>query len=484
MASVHLGRLLGHAGFARTVAIKRLHPQYAEDPEFVAMLLDEARLVARIRHPNVVPTLDVAATDGELFLVMEYVQGESLSALVRASAARGEPIDPGIATTLLAGVLHGLHSAHEARGEQNEPLGIVHRDVSPQNVLVGADGVARVLDFGIAKAANRVQTTKEGQLKGKVAYMAPEQLDGVTSPATDVYAASAVLWETLTSRRLFSGESDPAVLKLVLEGRIDPPSRHAPGVPKALDALVLRGLSAWPEDRFPSAEAMALALENVLPPVPASRIGAWVALTAKDALTLRSQRLALIEGESQKYLRDMPGPQPEVPTQPMPAGLGQPPEEVRTQLTTGVSKREIAVGEVPRRRGKQLAVAVAAAAVALGVLALVGRSVHRSVSDSASSRSSRSNTVAPQAPPLLTAAVPVLPESPPPVEPPAAPARAVTPAPAAAESSSKPIDRATQHGVRAAPTPARKPAPAAAQPCVPPYYFDAEGNRVFKKECL
>jgi eukaryotic-like serine/threonine-protein kinase len=152
MASVHLGRLLGHAGFARTVAIKRLHPQYAEDPEFVAMLLDEARLVARIRHPNVVPTLDVAATDGELFLVMEYVQGESLSALIRTCAARGEPIDPAIATTILVGV---------------------HRDVSPQNVLVGVDGVARVLDFGIAKAAGRVQTTKEGQLKGKVAYMRP-----------------------------------------------------------------------------------------------------------------------------------------------------------------------------------------------------------------------------------------------------------------------------------------------------------------------
>ena len=141
MATVHFGRLLGPVGFSRTVAIKRLHPQFAKDPEFVSMFLDEARLAARIRHPNVVPTLDVVATQGELFLVMDYVQGESLSKLIRIAREQGGCIPGRITAGILVGALHGLHAAHEAKNERGEPLGIVHRDISPQNVLVGSDGV-------------------------------------------------------------------------------------------------------------------------------------------------------------------------------------------------------------------------------------------------------------------------------------------------------------------------------------------------------
>src|SRR6516225_8996456 len=161
MATVHLGRLIGEVGFSRTVAIKRLHPQYAADPEFVSMFLDEARLAARIRHPNVVPTLDVVATKGELFLVMDYVPGESLARLSRVCREQRRPIPHRITSAVMAGALHGLHAAHEAKSERGAPLGIVHRDVSPQNVLVGADGVPRVLDFGVAKAAGRMQETRE-----------------------------------------------------------------------------------------------------------------------------------------------------------------------------------------------------------------------------------------------------------------------------------------------------------------------------------
>src|SRR5271154_2384991 len=190
MATVHFGRLSGPAGFSRTVAIKRLHPNLAKDPEFVAMFLDEARLAARIRHPNVIPTLDVVATEGEIFLVMDYVQGESLSRLIRAAVARGERIPPDMVAALMVGVLHGLHAAHEAKSDHGEPLGIVHRDVSPHNILVGTDGAARVLDFGVAKAIGRSQNTREGQIKGKLAYMAPEQVRGSVSRRTDVYAAS------------------------------------------------------------------------------------------------------------------------------------------------------------------------------------------------------------------------------------------------------------------------------------------------------
>ncbi|HEX4514731.1 MAG TPA: serine/threonine-protein kinase, partial [Polyangiaceae bacterium] len=204
MASVHFGRMIGPAGFARTVAIKRLHPHLAHDAEFATMFLDEARLAARIQHPNVVQTLDVVSHDNELLLVMEYVRGETLSRLLTAARKRKVAIPQRIVSAILIGVLHGLHAAHDAKSEQGMPLEIVHRDVSPQNVLVGADGVVRVVDFGVAKAASRAHSTRDGQIKGKLQYMAPEQLkrEGVDRRA-DVYAVGVMLWECLAARKLF-----------------------------------------------------------------------------------------------------------------------------------------------------------------------------------------------------------------------------------------------------------------------------------------
>ena len=212
MATVYLGRLSAERGFSRTVAIKRLHPQFASDREFVAGFMDEARLAGRIRHPNVVGVIDVVSTGDEVLLVMEYIHGESLSRVLRKLHERGELVPPPIAAAIVCNLLDGLHAAHEARDESGAPLGIVHRDVSPQNVLLGTDGVAHVLDFGIAKAKGRQQEqTREGQLKGKLAYMAPEQLDQQTSRLTDVYAASVVFWETLTCTRLMHGETEAQI---------------------------------------------------------------------------------------------------------------------------------------------------------------------------------------------------------------------------------------------------------------------------------
>src|SRR5258708_2848873 len=204
MASVHFGRFAGPGGFARTVAVKRMHPHLAKDPDFALMFVDEARTAARIRHPNVVATLDVLTASGELLIVMEYVHGESLGALMRLAAARKSRIPPPVACALVTDVLLGLHAAHEATDDHGQPLGIVHRDVSPENVLVGADGTARVLDFGVAKAVGRLQVTREGQIKGKIPYMSPEQVRGhALGRATDIFSASAVLWEMLAGRRLF-----------------------------------------------------------------------------------------------------------------------------------------------------------------------------------------------------------------------------------------------------------------------------------------
>src|SRR5262245_49932653 len=223
MATVYFGRLLGEAGFSRTVAIKCLHAQFAKDPDFTSMFLNEARLAARVRHPNVVPTLDVVSTDDELFLVMEFVQGESLSRLIRTMRGRNARIPPRIACAIVANALHGLHAAHEATTEQGEPLRIVHRDVSRQNILVGIDGVARVLDFGIAKATVNASNTRAGQLKGKIAYMAPEQIRGDVDCRTDIYAASIVLWEALTGMRLFGGEHEANIHYRILNEDAPPP---------------------------------------------------------------------------------------------------------------------------------------------------------------------------------------------------------------------------------------------------------------------
>ncbi|HSO35529.1 MAG TPA: serine/threonine-protein kinase [Labilithrix sp.] len=299
MATVHLARLLGPVGFSRTVAIKRLHPHLAKDPDFVAMFLEEARLAARVRHPNVVATLDVVSDDGELFLVMEYVAGESLSRLVRKAREAGERVPPRYAVGIISGALEGLHSAHEAKSEKGQMLGLVHRDVSPQNIHVGTDGVPRLLDFGIAKATNRVQETRTDQIKGKVAYMSPEQLaKGAIDRRADVYSAAVVLWETLTGQRLFKADDVPSLVYAIINEEIVPPSTVVPDLPPGLDAVVMKGLERDADKRWSSAREMAAALEEVLAPAPAREIGHWMHSVAGEALDWRQDLVDRIESET------------------------------------------------------------------------------------------------------------------------------------------------------------------------------------------
>jgi serine/threonine-protein kinase len=294
MATVHLGRLVGPAGFARTVAVKCLHPAYTRDPSFVSMLLDEARLASRISHPNVVSVLDVVEVDGTVYLVMDYVHGESLGRLMRASP--GQPLPVPIVVGVVVGMLLGLHAAHEATTESSTPLGIVHRDVSPQNVLVGADGVARVLDFGIAKAASRLQTTNEGQLKGKLRYMSPEQVRAEpVDRRSDIFAAAVVLWEALTGRRLFDGPEPAAVVRQIVDVQPEAPSRFAVHLPPSLDGIVLRGLAKRRDDRFSTARDMAAELQAAISPANALEIGEWVERISGDSLRRRASAVTAIE---------------------------------------------------------------------------------------------------------------------------------------------------------------------------------------------
>jgi serine/threonine-protein kinase len=293
MASVHLGRLLGPAGFARTVAIKRMSPALARSAEAAAMFLDEARLASRIRHANVVPTLEVVVHEGEVLLVMEYVHGESLGELGCGAAGRG-PMPARIAAAVAVSVLEGLHAAHGARGDDGTPLHIVHRDVSPQNVLVGADGLVRVLDFGIAKAASSASITAAGRVKGKLGYMAPEQIEGGAVDArTDVFAVGVLLWEMLTGARLFPGEQ--RLTAYAARQRPPPPSTVQSDVGAALDAVVLRAMEVERGARFESAHAMAAAIEAAAPPAGAREVGGWLAGVASESLDRRAALIAAVE---------------------------------------------------------------------------------------------------------------------------------------------------------------------------------------------
>ncbi len=262
MGTVYLARLAGAGGFERLMALKLMHEHLADDEQFVMMLLDEARTAANIHHPNAVGIVDIAASPVGYYMVMNYVEGFSLwQVMTHPSLDVRERIR--MTTRLIADALHGLHAAHTARDAKGERLDIVHRDVSPQNVLVGVDGVGRIVDFGIALAASRVASSRPGVLKGKPSYMAPEQARGDSCDArTDVFAMGVVLWESLVNERLFWAEMDVAVLVQVMDCNVDRPDVRNPLVPAALADVVMKALERSIEDRFASARDFAVALEK------------------------------------------------------------------------------------------------------------------------------------------------------------------------------------------------------------------------------
>ena len=546
MATVHFGRLLGPVGFSRTVAIKRLHPQFASDPEFVSMFLDEARLAARIRHPHVVPTLDVVATNGELFLVMDYVPGESLSRLIRSSRERGERIPINITIAIMSGVLQGLHAAHEARNERGEPLGIVHRDVSPQNVLVGSDGQSRVLDFGVAKAAGRIQTTREGQLKGKLAYMAPEQLRSeALTRKTDIYAAAVVLWEALACERLFGGDNEGAVVTKVLQGEIPAPSKVILDPSKTLDSsvlrgferldtVVLRGLERDSSKRYESAREMALALEKCFTPATAAEVSDWVERIASPVLAARAGQIAEIESGSASIPGkriEMPRPEGSGAWHPELGSIGAGGEmATRTAISslnvspTQVSSISVASNAVASqanaRSSRRVGIAVFATAMVFMVPMALYALWHSGGAETAATGTASTDTssvhpgpgvgvVAATAP---AASAPPIPDTPPPAASEAASAVAAgglavdagaakkvaladpsgpTAHPVDHKSTPKPPTQAAQstQDPKAATTVVQAPAqpPQAAHPsndCDPPYTWDAEGRKHYKAKCL
>lgn len=476
MATVYVGRLMGAVGFSRSVAIKQLHPQYARSPEFVAQFLDEARLTARIRHPNVVQVLDVVARDGELFVIMEYVEGEPLSRLARAASSA---IPLPIVSSIIVQALLGLHAAHDATSDGGVPLEIVHRDVSPQNILVGIDGISHILDFGVAKASSRVHTTENGQIKGKLSYMAPEQLQNLeVDRRCDIFATGVVLWELLCGKRLFARNDPGATVAAVLSGKVPPPRELRPDVSPVLEAVVLKALAPDREQRFATARDMAIALEHAIEPASALKTGTWVEGVAKESLVRRAALLREAEEESsvnkvtdlESLQRSLSGNATSAPPPPL-ASVG---DETVPALEMGVLQRQ---------RRTRLALAAGAGALLLGVVAW------RLLASS-------SPTPSAQEPSVSAAAI--------------APATVVTP-PAVANPPSAPVAAPRDLAVEAAPAAEdagkalasgpttksiAKPAGAAAMTkkpvaktkggvdCSRPFVLDAQGHKRFKPECF
>jgi hypothetical protein len=247
----------------RLVAVKRAHPHLFEEPGSREALLSEARLAARIRHANVASVHDVEETDDELFLVMDYVEGTSLSELLETARLVDGPLAPRVALRILLDAAQGLAAVHDLVGDDGQPFGMVHRDVSPQNVLVGRDGTSRIADFGLARlSASRDASRTTGTLEGKLAYLAPELLEGRRyTPRSDLFALGVVAWEALSGRRLFRGENDADTLRRVMRTEIPSLAHAVPELGRSLDGILVRALANDPAARYPSVRTFAAELE-------------------------------------------------------------------------------------------------------------------------------------------------------------------------------------------------------------------------------
>jgi serine/threonine protein kinase len=262
MADVLLGRAEGIEGFERHVVLKRIKPEHAKDSRFIRMFLDEARVAANLHHQHIVQVYDIGEAAGEYFIAMEYLHGEDVRTILSTASKTRQHVPLGCAMAMVSAAAAGLHYAHERRGPDKRPLGIVHRDISPSNILVGYDGSIKVVDFGIAKASAR-QETRSSTLKGKISYMSPEQCKGAeVDRRSDVYSLGVVLYELCTTTRLFKGESDYLVMDQIVNGRVTLPQVRRPELPNELSAIIMRAIAPDPERRYFTADELRVALDQ------------------------------------------------------------------------------------------------------------------------------------------------------------------------------------------------------------------------------
>ena len=478
MASVCLGWISGAAEFSRVVAIKRMHPQFTFDELFAARFRDEAWLSSRLLHPNIVEVLDVVEQGQELLIVMEYVHGVSVAGLLFDAMSAGDKLPPSVVAGILVPALHGLHAAHEATDDEGHPIGLVHRDFSPQNIMVSSEGQAKILDFGIARAQTHVHVTSAGMLSGKFAYFSPEQAQaGVMDRRVDVFAAGIVLWEMLAGARLFGAPdiTDAATLQRVLNHPVRPPSAVNPKVPSTLDALVLHALERAPERRFASARAFALELEAATDVASPSTVAEWIE-------RMCAKRLAALSRTLNRTRRRMRQAQLGVAAVPAVTHQALAWESLpKTEEGTAVTVHAKPSPRMGSRWPKMIAVAAMLVAFSL-VVSFRSRLFGFSPITSTASATSPAAS-APAAPPAFPVLQP-LDEVPVAVE--------AAPGSSAEATDLQPQRTNTRSGARAGksrtPSTTRSlmaPRKAAARPnCDPPTYLDSEGIRIFKDECL
>ncbi len=311
MAEVYAARIIGEAGFEKVVALKRMLPTLAEDPRFVEMFLDEARLAANISSPHVVQTLDLGrADDDSLYLVMELVVGVPLAQLLREVVRTNRRFDPSVAVEIIAQAALGLHDAHDATTPLGEPMHIVHRDVSPQNILVDGDGRTRILDFGVARAVQRSSHTQTGEVKGKMAYFAPEQATGATlDRRVDIFALGIVAWECLAGRRLFKADNPLRTLQKITQEPIPTLAEVCPAIDPQLSRVVAKALERDRDRRYPTAQEFAQALRACLPEkVHPARVGAYVRAHGGETLNKLEERLRRALAGEDAPPSEAPGP--------------------------------------------------------------------------------------------------------------------------------------------------------------------------------
>jgi serine/threonine protein kinase len=319
MAQLYLARRRSK-GSDRTVVLKRILPHLAEDTAFVTMFLDEARIAARLHHPNVIEILDLGAEGDSYFIAMEYIHGEDLRRITKRGIEIQQRMPPPLVCRVVAEACRGLDYAHKRTDSGGKPLKIVHRDVSPQNILVGFDGSVKVVDFGIAKAADKATVTASGVIKGKHAYMSPEQALGrEIDHRTDVFALGIVLFESLTATRLFRRATDLQTLKAVSECRVEPPSRVFPAVPQELDAILLKALTRDPNARYQSALQLAEALEGWLgerSDGSKQALGAYVSALFRERLDREAKEGKFVPTRSAVDIASISRQSPPSPNQP------------------------------------------------------------------------------------------------------------------------------------------------------------------------
>jgi serine/threonine-protein kinase len=460
------------------VAIKSMHPQLAKDPSFRAMFVDEANLTARIRHPNVVPTLDIVSSATRLLIVMEYVEGVSLSVLLRAARAQNRKLPVPVVVTIMKDLLEGLHAAHELADDHGQPLNVVHRDVSPQNVLVGVDGISRVVDFGVAKAAGRSYHTQTGEIRGKVGYMAPEQMFGeAVDRRVDVYAAGVVLWESLAGDRLFNAPTDAALVLLVMQKSITAASlARGEHLPDGLDDMIRQALSHDIPARFATTLEMMNRLVAIVPPASREEVSRIVRELAPQELELRS---SYVKQSSSPSSLDVNTLEPEA-------------RAVLDVLTRATMTRDNITGPaMSQSGGKRMVLPMGAA---FGLLAAVGvasgigymRRAHPAAASSERVLPTASATAEPPAPPSAEASSPSASSSA--AAPPLASADPSAAASAAAKlkhNGQRKLGGGRPVGSAPAAPPSSPPASGPAKPdCNPQYTTDELGIRHYKPECL